>query len=85
MNIFLQYIDTNGKKSVNVVIRTVEREIFTETFYTSMFETNVMDYKLMILQFHNICAQQSYLHNIEFQLHPGDSSDTKINGIFHPS
>ncbi len=85
-NILLQYIDTSGKtKSVNVVIRTTEKEIFTGTFYTSMFETNVNDatgipyYVDMIVEHEDYGIVTSSVYN------PGDSSDTKINGIFYQS
>lgn len=85
-NILLQYIDTSGKtKSVDVIIRTVEKEIFSGTFYTSMFETNVNDatgipyYVDMIVEHEDYGTVTSSVYN------PGDSSDTKINGIFSQS
>ena len=85
-NILLQYVDTSGKtKSVNVVIRTVEKEIFSGTFYTSMFETNVNDatgipyYVDMVVEHEDYGTVTSSVYN------PGDSSDTKINGIFSQS
>jgi len=85
-NILLQYVDTSGKtKSVNVVIRTVEKEIFSGTFYTSMFETNVNDatgipyYVDMVVEHEEYGTVTSSVYN------PGDSSDTKINGIFSQS
>jgi len=85
-NIILQYVDTSGKtKSVNVVIRTVEKEIFSGTFYTSMFETNVNDvagtpyYVDMIVEHEDYGTVTSSVYN------PSDSSDTKINGIFSQS
>jgi len=85
-NILLQYVDTSGKtKSVDVVIRTVEKEIFSGTFYTSMFETNVNDatgipyYVDMIVEHEDYGIVTSSVYN------PGDSSDTKINGIFSQS
>lgn len=85
-NIILQYVDTSGKtKSVNVVIRTVEKEIFSGTFYTSIFETNVNDvtgtpyYVDMIVEHEDYGTVTSSVYN------PSDSSDTKINGIFSQS
>ena len=85
-NILLQYIDTSGKtKSVNVVIRTADKEIFSGVFYTSMFETNVNDstgipyYVDMIVEHEDYGIVTSSVYN------PGDSSDTKINGIFSQS
>jgi gas vesicle protein len=85
-NILLQYLDTTGKtKSVNVVIRTVDREIFSGTFYTSVFDTNVNDatgipyYIDMIVEHEDYGTVTSSVYN------PGDSSDTKISGIFSQS
>jgi len=85
-NILLQYVDTSGKtKSVDVVIRTADKEIFSGTFFTSMFETNVNDatgipyYVDMIVEHEDYGTVTSSVYN------PGDSSDTKINGIFSQS
>ncbi|MCV0430787.1 MAG: hypothetical protein K5781_04305 [Nitrosopumilus sp.] len=85
-NILLQYVDTSGKtKSVNVVIRTADKEIFSGTFFTSMFDTNVNDasgipyYVDMIVEHEDYGTVTSSVYN------PGDSSDTKINGIFSQS
>ena len=85
-NILLQYVDTTGKtKSVNVVIRTADKEIFSGTFYTSMFDTNVNDatgipyYVDMIVEHEDYGTVTSSVYN------SGDSSDTKINGIFSQS
>jgi hypothetical protein len=82
-NILLQYVDTSGKtKSVNVVIRTADKEIFSGTFFTSKFDTNVKDatgipyYVDMIVEHEDYGTVTSSVYN------PGDSSDTKINGIF---
>ena len=85
-NILLQYVDTSGKtKSVDVVIRTENKEIFSGTFFTSMFDTNVNDatgipyYVDMIVEHEDYGTVTSSVYN------PGDSSDTKINGIFSQS
>jgi len=82
-NILLQYVDTSGKtKSVNVIIRTADKEIFSGTFFTSKFDTNVNDatgipyYVDMIVEHEDYGTVTSSVYN------PGDSSDTKINGIF---
>ena len=82
-NILLQYADTSGKtKSVNVIIRTADKEIFSGTFFTSKFDTNVNDatgipyYVDMIVEHEDYGTVTSSVYN------PGDSSDTKINGIF---
>ena len=85
-NILLQYLDTTEKtKSVNVVIRTEDREIFSGTFYASVFDTNVNDaagipyYIDMIVEHEDYGTVTSSVYN------PGDSSDTKISGIFSQS
>jgi len=82
-DILLQYVDTSGKtKSVNVIIRTTDKEIFSGTFFTSKFDTNVNDatgipyYVDMIVEHEDYGTVTSSVYN------PGDSSDTKINGIF---
>ncbi|NQV39964.1 MAG: hypothetical protein HQ505_05430 [Nitrosopumilus sp.] len=85
-NILLQYVDTSGKtKSVYVIIRTVDKEIFSGTFYTSMFDTNVNDatgipyYIDMVVEHEDYGTVTSSVYN------SGDSSDTKIAGIFSQS
>ena len=82
-NILLQYVDTSGKtESVNVIIRTADKEIFSGTFFTSKFDTNVNDatgipyYVDMVVEHEDYGTVTSSVYN------PGDSSDTKINGIF---
>jgi hypothetical protein len=82
-NILLQYVDTSGKtKSVNVIIRTADKEIFSGTYFTSKFDTNVNDatgipyYVDMVVEHEDYGTVTSSVYN------PGDSSDTKINGIF---
>lgn len=85
-NIILQYIDTSGKtKSVNVVIRTVDKEIFTGTFHTSIFETNVNDTTGIPYYIDMIVDHEDYGTVTSSVYNPGDSSDTKINGIFYQS
>jgi len=85
-NITLEYFDSSGKTtSVNVIIRTDQKEIFSGIFFTSMFETNVNDisgvpyYVDMIIEHEDYGIVTSSMYN------PGDFSDTKINGIFSQS
>ncbi len=85
-NILLQYVDTSDKtKSVKVVIRTTDKEIFSGTYFTSMFDTNVNDatgnpyYIDMVVEHEDYGTVTSSVYN------PGDSSDTKINGVFSQS
>jgi hypothetical protein len=85
-NILLQYVDTTGKtKSVNVVIRTTDKEIFSGTFYTSMFDTNVNDATGIPYYIDMIVEHEDYGTVTSSVFNPGDSSDTKINGIFSQS
>jgi len=85
-NILLQYFDSSGKtQSVTVVIRTEQKEIFSGTFFTSMFETTVSGatgipyYVDMIVEHEDHGTITSSVFN------SGDDSDTKINGIFSQS
>ena len=85
-NILLQYLDTTGKtKSVNIVIRTADREIFSGTFYTSVFDTNVNDVTGIPYYIDMIVEHEDYGIVTSSVYNTGDSSDTKINGIFSQS
>ena len=82
-NILLQYVDTSGKtKSVNVIIRTADKEIFSGIFFTSKFDTNVNDATGIPYYVDMIVEHEDYGTVISSVYNPGDSSDTKINGIF---
>ena len=85
-DILLQYSDSSGKTlSVNVVIRTEQKEIFSGTFFTSSFETTINDanntpyYVDMIVEHEDYGTITSSVYN------PGDSSDSNIAGIFSQS
>ena len=85
-NILLQYLDTTGKtKSVNVVIRNVDREIFSGIFYTSVFDTNVNNAEGIPYYIDMIVEHEDYGTVTSSVYNPGDSSDTKISGIFSQS
>ena len=82
-NILLQYVDTSGKtKSVNVIIRTADKEIFSGTFFTSKFDTNVNDATGVPYYVDMIVEHEDYGTVTSSVFNPGDYSDTKINGIF---
>ncbi len=82
-NIVLQYSDTSGKtNSVNVVIRTTDKEIFSGTYFTSMFETTVNDASGIPYYVDMIIDHQDYGIVSSSVFNPGDSSDSNINGIF---
>ena len=82
-NIILQYSDSSGKtNSVNVVIRTAEKEIFSGTYFTSMFETTVNDATGIPYYVDMIIDHQDYGIVTSSVFNPGDSSDSNINGVF---
>jgi hypothetical protein len=82
-NILLQYSDSSGKtQSVNVVIRTEQKEIFSGTFFTSMFETTVNDASGIPYYVDMIVEHEDYGTISSSVFNTGDDSDTKINGIF---
>ena len=82
-NIVLQYSDTSGKtNSVNVVIRTADKEIFSGTYFTSMFETTVNDATGIPYYVDMVIDHEDYGTVASSVFNPGDSSDSNINGIF---
>ncbi len=83
-NILLQYSDSSGKtKSVSVVIRTEQREIFSGTFFTSMFETTVNDASGIPYFVDMVVEHEDYGTVTSSVFNPGDASDSNINGIFY--
>ena len=83
-NILLQYFDSSGKtKSVSVVIRTEQKEIFSGIFFTSMFETTVNDAAGIPYYVDMIVEHEDYGTVTSSVFNPGDASDSKINGIFY--
>ncbi len=82
-DILLQYSDSSGKTtSVNVIIRTDQKEIFSGIFFTSMFETNVNYISGVPYYVYIIIEHEDYGTVTSSVYNPGDFSDTKINGIF---
>ncbi len=82
-NILLQYSDSSGKtQSVSVVIRTEQKEIFSGTFFTSMFETTVNDASGIPYYVDMVVEHEDYGTINSSVFNSGDDSDTKINGIF---
>ncbi len=83
-NILLQYFDSSGKtKSVTVVIRTEQKEIFSGTFFTSMFETTVNDASGIPYYVDMVVEHEDYGTVTSSVFNTGDTSDSKINGIFY--
>ncbi|MFQ5497498.1 MAG: hypothetical protein ACE5DU_06390 [Nitrosopumilus sp.] len=82
-NILLQYSDSSGKtNSVNVVIRTDDKEIFSGTFFTSMFETTINDATGIPYYVDMVIDHEDYGFVTSSVFNPGDNSDSNINGIF---
>ena len=82
-NILLQYSDSSGKtKSVSVVIRTEQKEIFSGTFFTSMFETTVNDASGVPYFVDMVVEHEDYGTVSSSVFNDGDASDSNINGIF---
>ena len=83
-NILLQYFDSSGKtKSVTVVIRTEQKEIFSGTFFTSMFETTVNDASGIPYYVDMVVEHEDYGTVTSSVFNTGGTSDSKINGIFY--
>jgi len=82
-DIILQYSDSSGKTtSVNVIIRTDQKEIFSGIFFTSIFETNLNDISGQPYYVDMIVEHEDYGTVTSSVFNPGDSTDSKINGIF---
>ncbi len=82
-NILLHYSDSSGKtQNVNVVIRTEDKEIFSGTFFTSMFETTVNDANGIPYFVDMTIEHEDYGTVNSSVFNPGDESDLKINGVF---
>lgn len=82
-NILLQYSDTSGKtKSVNVVIRTSEKEIFSGTFFTSKFDTTVNDATGIPYYVDMVVEHEEYGTVTSSVFNPGNDSNSKIYGVF---
>ncbi len=85
-DILLQYSDSSGKTvSVDVVIRTEQKEIFSGTFFTSSFETTVNDANNTPYYVDMIVEHEDYGTITSSVFNPGDSSDSNIAGIFSQS
>jgi len=82
-DILLQYFDSSKKtKNVNVTIRTAEKEIFSGTYFTSIFETSVNDVSGVPYYVDMIIEHEDYGTVTSSVFNPGDLSDSKIYGVF---
>lgn len=82
-NILLEYSDSSGKtQNVNVVIRTDDKELFSGTFFTSMFETTINDAAGIPYFVDMVIEHEDYGTVTSSVFNPGDDSESKINGVF---
>ena len=85
-SVMLRYEDTSGKTiSVSVTLRTTERELFSGTFYSSMFETFVGDASNTAYFIDMIVEHQDHGTIASSVYNPRDSPNTIINGVFSQS
>ncbi|HET6517069.1 MAG TPA: hypothetical protein VFG25_02490 [Nitrosopumilaceae archaeon] len=85
-SVMLRYEDTSGKTiSVSVTLRTTERELFSGTFYSSMFETFVSDASNTAYFIDMVVKHQEYGTLSSSVYNPRDSPNTIINGVFGQS
>jgi len=85
-SVMLQYEDTSGKTiSVTVILRTTEKDLFTGTFYSSMFETSVNDATKTSYFIDMIIEHEDYGTIVSSVFNPVDVPNTIINGVFSQS
>ena len=82
-NILLQYSDSSDNtNNVVVKIRTDQKEIFSCTFFTSMFETTVNDAEGIPYFIDLIVEHGDYGTITPSVLNPGDAYDLRIYGVY---
>jgi len=82
-DVLLQYSDATGNtKSINVVIRTSEKEIFSGTFFTSNFKTVINDVSRTSYYVDITVEHKDYGTVRSSIFNSGDSIDSTINGEF---
>lgn len=82
-DILLNYEDSTGKtQSVNVTIRTLDREIFSGTFYAPIFETTINDVSANSYYIDMIVEHEEYGTVTSSVFNSGEHSGSVINGIF---
>jgi len=84
--VMLHYEDTSGKTiSVTVILRTTEKDLFTGTFYSSMFEASVNDATKTSYFIDVIIEHEEHGTISSSVFNPVDTTDTIINGVFSQS
>jgi len=85
-SVMLSYEDTSGKTiSVTVTMRTIDRELFTGIFYSSMFEAYVNDAPNTSYFIDMTIEHKEYGTITSSVFNPAKTSETIINGIFSGS
>lgn len=83
-DVLLQYSDATGNtKSTNVVIRTSEKEIYSETFFTSNFKTVVNDVSRTSYYVDITVDHKDYGTVTSSIFNSVDSIDSEITGEFY--
>ena len=81
-DVLLQYSDTTGNtKSINVVIRTSDKEIFSGTFFTSNFKTVIND--ISRTYYVDVTVEHKNYGTVTSIFNSGDSVDSEINAEFY--
>jgi len=84
--VMLHYEDTSGKTiSVTVILRTTEKDLFTGTFYSSMFEASVNDASKTSYFIDMIVEHEDYGTIVSSVFNPVNTPNTIINGVFSQS
>ena len=82
-DVLLQYADTTGNtKSIDVVIRTSDKEIFSGTFFTSNFKTVIND--VSRTYYVDVVVEHKDYGTVTSSFNSGDSVDSEINAEFYP-
>ena len=85
-SILLKYSDSSGKtKSVYVVLRTEQKELFSGTFFSSTFEASVNDATGIPYFVDMVVEHEDHGTITSSVFNPGDATDTNINGVFFQS
>ncbi|HEY4679905.1 MAG TPA: hypothetical protein VIH04_01405 [Nitrosarchaeum sp.] len=81
-DVLLRYSDATGNtKSINVVIRTSDNEIFSGTFFTSNFKTVIND--ISRTYYVDVTVEHKDYGTVTSIFNSGDSVDSEINAEFY--
>lgn len=85
-SVMLSYEDTSGKTiSVTVTMRTIDRELFSGIFYSSMFEAYVNDAPNTSYFIDMTVEHKEYGTITSSVFNPAGTPETTINGVFSGS